>query len=286
MKYYILFFTLFLYSIISCQSIRPYNSNFNDFNFDNWSTTSKSFLEVSYGFSTLKYNSYLKATVAQSNLTEIKYGRKTTKPAGNYNIMEFEDEYFFSSYISNTIPKNNLGISFNLWRFGLGLRKGYGYNVTNTIAVFPYYQMGLTWSRGEFSEPQIMSFAGKTSYFHRFDKELKFGTINTAGINLKVAKFLTLGSSFETSVIFPRYLAAKQFGSFFIELLSQTGIDYLTKGVIIKAAPSITPIVYFILKNGLSYFFYTLKKEKMNWPFNTETPLTLETLKFNITITF
>ena len=75
-------------------------------------------------------------------------------------------------------------------------------------------------------------------------------------------------------------------GSILIETLSQTGIDFLTEGVIIKASPTLTPIVYFLLKNGLSYFFYTLKQEDMNWPFNSKAPLTLEAVKIDLKITF
>ena len=290
MKYYIFFLSLFCYSYVTGQTSNSLqqnpNSDFKNFNFDNLTTTTNSFLEIGYGISSLKYSLYLRPTVTKNSLTEIKYGRRTTKPAGNYSIMEFEDEYFFSSYNSNSLPKSNLEISFNLWRFGLGLRKGYGYNIANNSAIFPYYQMGLAWSRGEYSEPNIVSFAGATSYFRRFDRDLKFGTINNAGINVQLTRFLTLNSSFETFIIFPRYLVIKQFGSFFIELLSQTGLDYFTEGVIIKAVPKITPVFYFILKNSLSYLFYTLKKDNMNWPFNTEAPLTLETLKFNVTVTF
>jgi hypothetical protein len=46
------------------------------------------------------------------------------------------------------------------------------------------------------------------------------------------------------------------------------------------------PIMYFVLKNGISYVFYTQLQEKMNWPFNSETPLTIETIKIGASISF
>ena len=58
------------------------------------------------------------------------------------------------------------------------------------------------------------------------------------------------------------------------------------KGVILKSMPEVAPVLYFILKNGLSYFFFTLKQENMNWPFDTVPPLTFEALKFNLKISF
>ena len=69
-----------------------------------------------------------------------------------------------------------------------------------------------------------------------------------------------------------------------IETFAQTGVDFLTEGVLIKAAPSITPILYFVLKNGLSYYLFTLKEEEMNWPFETVAPLTMKVLRFNLKI--
>ena len=65
-----------------------------------------------------------------------------------------------------------------------------------------------------------------------------------------------------------------------------TGIDFLAEGVLIEKVPAITPILYFLLKNGLSYYTYTLKQEEMNWPFETVAPLTLESLKFSVKISF
>ncbi len=288
LSFVLLFFLCLSAYAQKINSIQNYKAtNFDNFDFENLSTTTKSFIEIYYGLNSLKYKPYLaNKNVAQGSLTEIAYGRQTKNPAGNYRIAEFEDEYFFSSYFSGLTPKNNSEINFNLWRFGLALRKGYGYYTGINISIFPYYQMGLTWNRGDFAEPNIRTFTGEVSFFKRFNKNLRFGTINNAGLNIGITNFLSIGGSFETAVIFPRYLALKQFGSFFIELLSQTGIDYLTKGVIVKAAPNITPVAYFLLKNGLSYLFFSLKKEKMNWPFNTEAPLTFETYKFHITIAF
>jgi hypothetical protein len=52
------------------------------------------------------------------------------------------------------------------------------------------------------------------------------------------------------------------------------------------SSPVAGPIMNFLLKGGYSYAFYKLKSEKMNWPFNTETPLTYETIKFGLTFSF
>ena len=55
---------------------------------------------------------------------------------------------------------------------------------------------------------------------------------------------------------------------------------------IFDRSPAAVPVVDFLLKNGLAYSLYLLKKENMNWPFNTETPLTYETFKLGVTFLF
>jgi hypothetical protein len=55
---------------------------------------------------------------------------------------------------------------------------------------------------------------------------------------------------------------------------------------IVQASPTFGPIFYFLLKNGLAYGFYQGVKEKMNWPFNSETPLTIETYRIGLSFTF
>ena len=69
-----------------------------------------------------------------------------------------------------------------------------------------------------------------------------------------------------------------------IEWIGVGAVEIFTKEVL-ESSPAAGPIVSFVLKNGLSYAFYTFKKQKMNWPFNTETPLTYETLKLGVTFT-
>ncbi len=288
-----------LITFLTSQIIFPQeNLNFSsaqdNFNFGSWFSGSKNFIEISYGFGELKQKNF-DTEFNPLSLSEIKLGKRYLKPAGNYRILEFEDNFLFSSYLNDN-PGNiqNTKINFKIWRFGLGFRKGYGYSFGQNFAILPSYQLGFVWNQSKFSHPieRILTFAPvqiwqtEKNILDDYDNEIKFGTTNVAGIDLKLSSLLNIGINYETQIILPSYLVWKHFASFGIELLSQTGIDFLTEGVIIKAMPSVTPILYFLMKNGLSYFFYTLKQEKMNWPFDTKTPVTMESLKFDIKINF
>lgn len=281
----ILFFYNSTFGQASLFARKSKTSMSHDFDFESLSETSKNFIEVTYGYNSLLYsNKGLISSFSPGTITEIKLGSSTIKPEGNYSILSLDDNFFFSSLITSYQNKDTK-VNYSLWRLGAGLRRGYGFSSGNSIQIIPYYHFGFSWSRGNFKEPVIKTFVGKPKrYMDRFNNTIRFGTTNSAGLQIGVSQLLSFGIEYETDIIFPKHLAFKQFGSFFIELFSQTGIDYLTKGVLLKAIPQGVPIFYFLLKNGLSYLFYSLKKEKMNWPFNTEAPLRIEAFKFNLKI--
>lgn len=283
----ILYLALFISSFSFAQSNSQINNQIFSANYDFglglWNTIAENFVEVSYGFGNLNHNK-IKENFNDVSLSEIKVGRRFTGPAGNYKILSLNDSYLFSSYVTdNTIStENSTKIKAELWRFGLGYRKGFGYNFAGSI-LYLHNQFGFIWNKSSFNFNQINLSENSQSILKKYD-DLRFGTISSGGVDLRLMSFLGVGALYETTVIFPRHLFWKQSASFFIELFSQTGIDFFTEGVLLKSVPRITPIFYFLLKNGLSYFFYTLKQDKMNWPFNTETPLTTQAIKFNLNI--
>jgi hypothetical protein len=54
----------------------------------------------------------------------------------------------------------------------------------------------------------------------------------------------------------------------------------------VDVSPAAAPIVNFVLKNGLSYGMYQLRKEKMNYPFESEAPILNDTFKIGVTFIF
>jgi hypothetical protein len=231
----------------------------------------------------------LKTTFHGLAQNEIIIGRRFVKPVANYKLIQFSDNYLFSSYVENynSNSNNNFKLSFDTWKFGFGFRKGFAYRI-GEFAIMPYYHMGLAWNKMNLSLPregnQFIP-ENELLFLRNYEDQIKFGTANIAGLDLRISSVIGIGASYEMGVIFPYHKFWQQFGSFFIETFSQTGLDYLTEGVLIKAMPEITPFLYFMLKNGLSYYFYTLKQEDMNWPFTSTSPVTQETIKFSLKIT-
>lgn len=287
-KYFLL---VFLISIL----ISPIKAQNDCSTFDwNWKHfwhwhLDKPFLELTYGFNELKHNN-LNYDVAKNGLWEIKLGYSNVDSLFT-NIVDLRENFFFASKMANSLQsekvKNNEYLT-KLWRFGLGKRTGYGYEFSS-IRILPYIQETAVWTKLDKVDYSYFSpgtnLVNDIEIFNRYEGSIRFGTISEAGIRIEAHSHISLNAAYETSVIFPRYKFGKHIISFAIESAAQHVLDNFIDEVL-DSSPYAGPIVNFVLKNGLSYAFYTLKKEKMNWPFNTETPLTSETLKFGITFTF
>ena len=107
----------------------------------------RNFIEISYGIGELNHNN-VTAPFNNLALNEVKLGRRSLESVANYKLIKFSDNYLFSSFIDDNLQSvnNTSKISYEIWRFGLGYRKGYGYNI-GSFAIFPFYQMGLVWSK-------------------------------------------------------------------------------------------------------------------------------------------
>ncbi|MCW8849498.1 MAG: hypothetical protein OQJ81_05905, partial [Melioribacteraceae bacterium] len=259
--------TILFTSVISTfgqtpQNIHSLANGAGDFEFGNYYSGTRDFIELGYGIGKLS-NAKIVGPFNNLSLSEIIIGRRYQKPTARYKLIEFNDNYLFSSYVEDykENTNDNSKISFDIWRFGFGYRKGYGYNLGG-MSLLPFYHMGIGWNKININLPRIEdTFISVDDLLKlkNYDNEIKFGTSNIGGLDFNVSSVISLGASYETAVIFPYYKTWKQLGSFFIETLAQTGVDFLTEDVIIKAVPSITPILYFMLKNGLSYYQFTLK---------------------------
>lgn len=245
----------------------------------NFSQTTN-FIEISYG--TGNFNIKNESLNLKSfSHSEIKLGKRYIKPTRSFNIINFSDNYLYSAYQREFNNKNvESSIYLENWKFGLDYRIGYGYRFIKT-AVLPYYQMGLNWNNIKF----LTNSGNDLSRLKLYNNQFKFATSNAAGFDIQVSSRFTVGASYQTNIILPYYKTWKHLGSYLLELLAQTGLDYLTEGIIIKAVPSLTPIIYFIIKNGLSYYTFSQKKEAMYYPLGGTAPLTTETLIFNLNIT-
>jgi len=288
-------FTFITLSVsINAQNIKFSKSSGWDWDDEWWHwKAGQPFIEVNWGFGKPDHQK-LFSKLSDVGLAEIKIGFESDEETYDEGIHFFEQKYTFLSQVATKLQSEKrkfTELPSEMLRFGFGKRDGYGYGFNN-IKIRPYVQSAIVWSKLQMKDypVSIMQFIGTsnaiddTEILKRYDNNFRFGTVNEGGINFNFG-MISLNAGYEAAVIFPRYVFWKHIGSYAIEMAGLRALDKFIDEVI-DTSPVAGPIVNFLLKNGYNYAFYSLKKEKMNWPFNTETPLTYETFKFGVTFTF
>ncbi len=223
-------------------------------------------------------------------LAEIRIGATLDDPVSPLSrILNYKYSYFSVSKISSGLGrKAELGeIESTVWRYGLSWDTGFGYALSDGpagFAVIPYHSSGLIWSSitvvnmGEVPESERL-------LPERFADGTRFGARNQGGIALQIGRNLVFDAGYERALIFERYLFWKWLGASVIEVISQSIVDRFVMWVI-ESSPASGPIVYFVLKNALSFAVSELRLERMYYPFASAPPMLQESFKFGITIKF
>ena len=248
-------------------------------------------ISLQYGFAELKRNDVASQFVNPA-LVEIKLGYVRDKSVWNTDyIINHSYKFIYLSNESNKLAgkerETETEIETDMWRFGFGKLSGYGYKIGECAAIIPYHGYTVNWTRIKLDYPYLQPFFQGSDYktLNRYNESFRFGTSNEAGIRIKPIENLILDAAYERSVVFERHLFWKWAGSAIIETAAQGLIDGFINEVF-ESSPAAGPIVNFLLKNGLAYGLYELRQEKMNWPFNSEAPLSYDQFKFGVTVVF
>lgn len=286
MKFFFVFiFCVFALAPVFSQSNVLHNNWNDDFEmFDVENPT----VEINYGISRLKHKKF-SGKLSDAGVVEIRLGfNKTNEVQKSKFIKNFHDVTIFIKNISTEINNNSNKVNeykSETWMAGYSNNSGYGY-FWGDFAIIPYNGYSFVWNSFNCPDlkPDSMNYLPEKP-LSRINKSVRFGTSSEAGIKIQPFKFLTINGAFETNVIFPRYMVWKHAVSLIIEFGSQKAADEFVNEIM-KSSPAAAPFISFLLKSGISYGFYKLKQENMNWPFKTEAPLTYETFKVGMTFTF
>jgi opacity protein-like surface antigen len=243
------------------------------------------YIEVTAGLAQFKHEKF-EGTLPEEGLSEIKLGYSQIQQYEKI-IWELDQRYVFGSYMDEDVAgfTNPAPGDFkaNVSRFGFGNRLGYGYHL-GPIELLPFSQSGLVWTRIRTDTLNDLSQHDK-DILARYENVFRFGMATEGGVQVQLLRSIAFVASYELAVIYPRHIFWEWLGSY---MIIQTGLGMVStfSDDIMKSSPLFGPIIYFVLKNGLAYAFYQGVKEKMNWPFDSETPMTMENIKFGISITF
>ena len=241
-------------------------------------------ISLSYGFSKMKLKD-LGRSFADPGLAEIKLGFSSKEPEFDpENIFKYDYIYFSVTNMSTDLrgESNSNEIETDLWRLGLGKEDGYGYGLGKS-SITLYNASGFGWSELKLKDEEIHP--SDSVLLCLWDDSFRFGIRREGGAKIQFMPLLSFDAGYERAIVFSRFV----FWEALMSMALEDGVHLLLDKFIEEigeSSPYALPVVNFFLKNGLSYAVYELRKDKMNWPFDSAPPLCNDSFKFGVTFVF
>ncbi len=198
-----------------------------------------------------------------------------------------------TTYLSFGAVSSGLGgtratdaIALEQWRVGTCRERGYGYRFgpgRSDAALLFLSTEGMQWTQVKIREG--MRGGADSVRLARFDGRFRFGTKMDAVIRFRIAPLFAIDAGFERSAVFERHMFWRWAGSALLEGGGQWLLDRFVDRIL-KSTPEAAPVVAFLLKNAFAYGVYELRKESMNFPFDSEAPLMNDSFRVGLTFVF
>ncbi|MBI3259577.1 MAG: hypothetical protein HYZ54_08915 [Ignavibacteriae bacterium] len=244
-------------------------------------------IEPTYLISMVKHRELNSTSFANLGGFDLRLGyAKKEENKYSKSLIDYKMTCLFVGYNSKdfaTSKPETGNIESSILRFGFGDKEGLGYEVDNDVSIVPYHATSALWTR--LSVNTLPADTLDAATVNLFNDTFRFGKQAEAGILIQFTKNSGITLGYEYSVIFPRHLFWYWAGSEVIDGIVQGATDNFVRAIS-KSSPNAAPIVAFILKNGISYGMYELRKKNMNWPFNTAPAMTYNAFKIGVNMAF
>jgi hypothetical protein len=281
----ILFFCWGLQGLSAQEDSTKTSTTTDDIMREIWRDTFKPYVEGNWGYTQPKHHDF-NNDPAKTGMVEFRLGY--AELLEHYSFVQSLDERFIfggkTSQDFNYVESDPSGTQVDFTRFGVGTRMGYGYRIGSGLSLVPYYQAHYVWSDLSYDSSTVITETDK-EILERIQGAYRFGMAGEGGLKMVLFDQLTLYSGFEYTVVYPRFIFWEWLGSTLI-ITSAQGIVTMFADDIVDKSPVLGPLLYFGLRNGLSWVFYQQLKNEMNWPFVGEAPLTMETFKLGVSLGF
>lgn len=245
------------------------------------STDERPVVKFNYGTSKLFDKNFENVPFKDNIDLELVLGYYRSKEHKKSILTKTEASEFFIANISDKIidpDKDFVGINTDAWRFGFNSRDAYGYKFHDNFKLDFAHSDGLGWTYINFL-PNKWENQTDTFKFGTFNDSFRFGEQFESSVSLTLFEKLSINAAYEKINVYPRHMFWYWSLSKIIESAGHGLVDEFVKEIR-KFSPEFTPIFHFILKSGLSYGIYELRKKRMNWPVKTAPPFTFENIKF------
>lgn len=242
-------------------------------------------ISLNYGMGQLSHDKF-NTNFSKVNSAEIRLGyvKRMEEENSLSSIFNYNLRYLGIANTSYRLAKskNDANINADMWRVNIGWQDGYGYKFGNSAIIF-YDEFGINWTRLDVKD-LIINLSDREK-LEMYNQSFRFGNKAEGGIKIEVIPNLSLDAAYERTAIFERVLFWKWCASVLLEVASKGLINNFVNEIK-ESSPYAVPIVNFVLKNALTYGLYELRKEKMNWPFESNAPIVNDTFRFGVTFNF
>jgi len=265
-------------------AIEPVDTVLHDstkFSIGNMVSIKSPMVEVSGGNTSFAYNNN---TQFQSDLAlGVVLGFYSDKKVFRSEVRNTSQNGLYLTYVKSS-DSADAKASVNSWRFGIQNSDIYTLplNSTGSVGVeFATTQAPLSWFSQSF--PALGADSATAAQLQgRFDG-VRFGESSKASIGLRVANPVSISAGFEWSQAYERHLVWYWAMSSIIENVAD-GVGAYFVSAVGKSSPLASPIIHFIVRNGIAMGFKALRKNQMNWPFSTAAPLNYYNYSISVSI--
>ncbi len=265
---------------------------YREWDFDFWSMDSYSDLkrptiELEYGMNEAFYNEDAFSTEFNPNnrfMGKIGFANYGETVAGTGLLKYSFSSLFFGQSlgdIDEIIEDQTL--NSKVLSFGMLSSSGYGYTISGNFQILLTHGTGLSWNSLDFTNPNGIVDANQIDRIKVMDDGIRFGETFESGIKVRLIENIGITATYSENLIMPRFLFWHWSLGKLIEGTTQGIASYFVNRVK-KTSPTLVPILYFVVKNGISYGFHRIRENNMNWPSNTAPPLFQR--NFNIGVSF
>ena len=246
---------------------------------------SRQMYELNYGIGIPKQSDISNSFAAVGNV-EFKVGRSDIDKFSDANVDLSNRYLFFSILNTSAYPGKSAAdeITIKSFRFGIGKTDGIGYTAGHNFSISPYVGQALVWTRlTDFNTGSGENAAEDSVILAQYPGGFRFGDRALYGVKAEITSLIQLNAYYETAVVYPRYLFWSWAGSF---ALAQVGYGLLGNITddFVNSRPVLGPVINFVLKSAYLYGYYLLRKNDMNWPFETAAPLRFEIVNLGVSL--
>jgi len=240
------------------------------------------YLEVGYGLGLLSHKDF-SADLPTMGVLQGKIGYRKIKPFKDINV-QLDDRFLIGTYSSSSVVPGEEtadSLTADVYRFGAGVRSGYGWNFLNLT---PYHQYSISTLKIVNSFPAQLS-SPDSAILARAGGAYKLGMTTEAGLSAEIFSSLGVAASYETAVIYNKVVFWEWLGSYFV---AATAIGVMSEFAedIVSVSPILGPVLYFVLRNGVAIAYFYALSDNMNWPFDSETPMMTHSFRLDFSLRF